>query len=127
MGKKKEFEGLRFNLTALSAEEPQRLVRFLTGVVQACGGWVVTRGVCGNESGEIEFEFVRAACVDIYAALVATGLDLSREAHLQMTEFCQCTKNLLETRAFEIVHVELLVYRSGSCPYMEHYDTLSMG
>jgi hypothetical protein len=122
-----QFECLRFHLTALSAEEPLRLVRFLTGALHACGGWVVTRGTSGNESGEIEFEFVRAACVDIYAVLVGTGLELSREAHLQMTELCLCTKNLLESRAFEIVRVELLVYRSGSCPFKDQYDTLTLG
>jgi hypothetical protein len=112
----REFSGLGgwvLKLTALSADEPQRLVRFLGGALFSCGGWVLTRGTQGKDTAEMEFEFARGACVEIYAVLIGCGLELSGDSHLQMAELCHCTKNLIESRAFEIARVELVVYRDA--------------
>lgn len=109
-------EGWSLRLTALSADEPQRLVRFLTGALLACGGWILTRTTQGNEAAELNFEFSRASCVEIYAVLIAAGLELSRDSHLQMADLCHCTKNLIETHAWDIAHAGLVVYRSDSKP-----------
>jgi hypothetical protein len=109
--------GWMLKLTALSADDPQRLVRFLSGVLLACGGWILTRSTQGNELAEMDFEFARAACVEIYAALIASGLDLSRDSHRQMAELCHCTRNLLESRAFEVARIDLVIY-SNRTPAM---------
>lgn len=101
-------------LTALSAEDPERLVRFLTGALLACGGWTLTRTTQGREAAELDFEFARACCVDVYAVLIAAGLELSRGSHLQLADLCHCTHNLIQTRAFEVVRADLNVYRSDS-------------
>lgn len=107
-------EGWSLRLTALSADDPERLVRYLTGALLACGGWVLTRTTQGREAAELDFEFARAACVDIYSVLVAAGLELSRDSHLQMADLCHCTKNLIESRAFDIARADLVVYRTAS-------------
>ncbi|WP_131990770.1 hypothetical protein [Acidipila rosea] len=96
-------------LAALSTDEPQRLVRFLTGALVACGGWVLSRSICEAESAEMSFEFPRSSCVEIYAVLIAAGLELGRESHLRMMELCLCTKNLLESKAFDIARINLSV------------------
>lgn len=100
-------------LSALCAGDPARTVRTLTGALLACGGWVLTRS---HEKGAfaIDFEFARAACVEVYAVLIGCGLELSRESHLRMAELCHCTKNLIETRAFEIARIDLVVYNNRS-------------
>lgn len=107
-------DGWGLKLTALSSDEPARLVRYLTGALLACGGWVLTRTTQGDEAAELDFEFARASCVEIYAVLVAAGLELSRESHIQLSELCHCTKNLLESRAFDIARVNLVVYHATS-------------
>lgn len=112
-------EGWSLSLTARSGDQPQRLVRFLTGALLSCGGWVLTRSTLGDRAAELDFEFARACCVDIYAILVASGLELSRDSHLQMTELCHCTNSLLETCAFDIVRAGLVVHRSS---YAEDHD-----
>lgn len=114
-------EGWSLRLTALSADEPARLARFLTGALLSCGGWVLTRSTQGSEAAELDFEFARASCVEIYAVLVASGLELSRESHLQLAELCHCTKNLIESRAFEIARVNLVVYHSASKSGLDEY------
>ena len=108
-----ESPGWLLRLTALCAGDPAKTVRTLTGALLACGGWVLTRS---HEKGAfaLDFEFARAACVEVYAVMIGCGLDLSRESHLRMAELCHCTKNLLETRAFHIARIDLIVYNSRS-------------
>lgn len=107
-------------LSALSADEPERLVRFLTGALLSCGGWVLTRST-QLSAAELTFEFARASCIEIYAVLIAAGLELSRDSHLQLAELCHCTRNLIHTRAAHIVHIELAIYHSAAVPRRNEY------
>src|SRR5579883_1678916 len=77
-----EAAGWMLRLTALCAGDPAKTVRVLTGALLACGGWVLTRT---QEKGvaAVDFEFARAACVEVYALLISCGLELSRETHLK--------------------------------------------
>jgi hypothetical protein len=120
-------DGWSLKLTALSADRPDRLVRYLTGALLACGGWVLTRTTQGNQAAELDFEFARAACVDIYSVLIAAGLELSRDSHLQMAELCHCTKNLIESRAFDIARADLVVYHSASTHHHDDYAPAPTG
>ncbi|HTV04960.1 MAG TPA: hypothetical protein VME86_06290 [Acidobacteriaceae bacterium] len=119
--------GWSLRLTALSADDPERLVRYLTGALLACGGWVLTRTTQGREAAELDFEFARAACVDVYSVLVAAGLELSLDSHLQMSDLCHCTKNLIESRAFEIARAGLVVYRAESSSQRDDFAASPMG
>lgn len=97
-------------LTAASGDDPERLVRFLSGVLLASGGWVLSRATQGREAAEIDFEFVRSTCLEIYAALVASGIELSRDSHQQLAELCACTQRLMREKAYEIARVDLVIY-----------------
>jgi len=97
-------------LTAACAEGPQRTLRFLTGAVLACGGWVLSRSLPGSDTAEMSFEFARAISLEIYSVLIAAGLELSCDAHFSMTELCQCTKDLLPTKGHDIARIRLLVF-----------------
>jgi hypothetical protein len=122
-----ESTGWSLKLTALSADEPQRLVRFLSGVLLACGGWILTRSTQGNELAELDFEFARAACMEIYAALIASGLELSRDSHQQMAEFCHCTRNLIHSKAFDVARIDLVIYSSRSVQSRGGEETVLAG
>lgn len=120
-------DGWSLSLTALSSDEPERLVRFLTGALLTCGGWVLTRSTQGDQTAELDFEFARASCVEIYAVLVATGLELSRASHIQLAELCHCTRNLIETHAFDIARADLVVYHTSSMEGREEYTPALAG
>jgi hypothetical protein len=94
-------------MNAVSAEEPSHLVQALTGAILGCGGWVLSRGT--NDTGTINmlFEFERHACVDIYAMLIAAGLELSQSGHIRFTELCQCTRNQRPGCGTEIASIDL--------------------
>jgi hypothetical protein len=102
------------SLTALCPDDTPRTVRFLTGAVLACGGNVLSRRVEPGESAAIEFEFVRATCVEMYSILIAAGLQLSAEAHLTLASLCQCTRETLEATAGDPVRVWLSIRRAGT-------------
>lgn len=104
-----EFVDWDLKLTATSGDDPQRLLRFLTGAVLSCGGWVLSRSMPGSDTVEMSFEFARAVSLEVYSVLISAGLELSRDAHISMTELCQCTKNLLATKGFDVARVRLLI------------------
>ncbi len=94
-------------ITAVSTEEPSRLVRSLTGAILGCGGWVLSRGA--NDTGAVNmlFEFERQACVDIYSVLIAAGVELSPNGHVRFTELCQCTRSHQRDCGAEIASIDL--------------------
>jgi hypothetical protein len=122
-----ESGGWVLKLTALSADDPQRVARFLSGVLLSCGGWILTRTTYGNDLAELEFEFARAGCMEVYAALIASGLELSRDSHQQMAEFCHCTRNLFQSKAFEAARIELVIYSDMALPSHGLEDLLRVG
>lgn len=122
-----ESDSWNLKLTALSADDPERLVRYLTGALLACGGWILARSTQGTEGAELDFEFARATCVEIYSILVATGLELSRNSHLQLAELCHCTRNLIASHAFDIVRVDLVIYHATSKAGLEEYTPAMAG
>ncbi len=94
-------------MRAISAEDPSRLVRSLTGAILGCGGWVLSRGADDTGIVNMLFEFERRACVDVYSILIAAGLELSQSGHIRFTELCQCTRNQLPERGTEIASIDL--------------------
>jgi hypothetical protein len=99
-------------LKAVSTVEPSQLVRMASGAILGCGGWVLTRSMSDSGRVTILFEFERQACVEIYTALIASGIELSRSGHLRMTELCQCTSNQLSECGAEIASIELEIQTS---------------
>ncbi len=96
------------HLQAIALEEPDRLIRMVTGAIVGCGGWLLSRGA--NDTGTVTFlfEFERHACVDIYGGLVGAGIELTRNGHLRLTELCQCTRSGKD-RDVEIASIDLEV------------------
>jgi hypothetical protein len=107
-------KGWDMNLTAVCEDDAPRTVRFLTGAVMACGGYVLSRRFDAGESAAIEFEFARAICVEIYSILIAAGLELSAPSHSMMTTLCQCTRETLEVTAGDPVRVDLTIRKLGA-------------
>lgn len=99
------------NLSALCADDAPRTVRFLTGAGLACGGNVLSRRFDPGDTAAIEFEFLRATCVEMYSLLIAAGLELTAQSHWSLATLCQCTRETLESTASDPVRVELTIRR----------------
>ncbi len=114
-----ERRGWELNLAALCSEDAARTVRFLTGAVMACGGYILSRRFDAEHTAVIEFEFVRATCVEMYSVLIAAGLELTAQSHMILATLCQCTRETLETTAGDPVRVELIIRRTEVLPHCE--------
>ena len=105
-------KGWELNLAALCSEDAARTVRFLTGAVIACGGYVLSRRFDAEQTAAIEFEFIRAACVEMYSVLIAAGLELTAQSHMILSTLCQCTRETLEMTANDLVRVDLVIRKT---------------
>ncbi len=112
-------KGWEVNLAALCSEDAARTVRFLTGAVMACGGCVLSRRFDAEQSAAIEFEFIRATCVEMYSVLIASGLELTAQSHMIMSTLCQCTRETIEMTAGDPVRVDLVIRRRD---VLQEYD-----
>ena len=106
-------------MRAISSEAPSRLVKNVTGAILGSGGWMLSRSATDTGLIDLLFEFERRSCLEIYSILIASGVELSREAHLQFTELCQCTKFRQQDCREEIVSVDLEIQTS---PLAENGD-----
>ena len=68
----------------------------LHGLIYDCGGWVVSRDDLGPSMACFVFEFPRDICVEIYSALVSSGLELDPPSHRTLEELCRCTPCLFD-------------------------------
>ena len=94
-------------MTAVSVEDPSRLVKTLTGGILGCGGWVLSRGASDSGTVNMLFEFERQSCLDIYSVLIAAGLEINQNGHIRFTELCQCTRSQTRECGTEIASVDL--------------------
>lgn len=94
-------------LCAISAQDPHRLIHSLTGAILGCGGRMLSRGADERGTVNLFFEFERQACMDVYSVLMASGVELSRASHVDLTELCRCTRNHRREFATDIASVDL--------------------
>lgn len=95
------------HLQAIALDEPDRLIRKLTGAIVGCGGWLLSRGSSDSGTVTLLFEFERHACIDVYTGLVEAGLEFTRNGHLRFTELCQCTRSSKQECSIEIASIDL--------------------
>ena len=81
-------------IQSFSYEERHGVLPILTSGLTDCGGWVVNRKTLSPNSMEFRLEIQLRAVVDLYASIVASGLELTRAGHLALAELCTCRQNL---------------------------------
>ncbi len=69
----------------------------LTEAIDRASGWVLDRHMASAFAVELRIELQIRALIEMYAALVSSGIELTRESHLLLTERCTC-RQFLRTR-----------------------------
>ena len=77
-----------------SYESSEALLRKLNRSLVNSGGWILERRAITNTTFEVSVEFELRLIVDLYAAMIAAGLELTRCNHMALTDLCTCRKNL---------------------------------
>jgi hypothetical protein len=66
----------------------------ITDSLTDSGAWITDRHTVSASTTELRFEIQLYCILELYTALVATGLELTRTGHLAMTDLWTCYNNL---------------------------------
>jgi hypothetical protein len=82
------------DIQSFSYEERTAVLPTLTNSFADCGGWVLDRKTLSPTTIQFRIEIQLRAVLDLYAAILAAGIELTRPAHLALTDLCTCRKHL---------------------------------
>ncbi len=74
--------------------ERAHLLPDLGAAVDQAGGWVLERRSLAADAVEVYLELQIAALPEVYGALLASGLELTRDSHRALAERCNCDLHL---------------------------------
>lgn len=80
-------------IQGFSYQERQAVLPGLTSGFAECGGWVLERKTLSPAMIVYRMEIQLGGIVELYAAMIAAGLELTRSAHLALTELCTCRRH----------------------------------
>jgi hypothetical protein len=78
------------DIQGFTYEERHGLLPLLTAAFSNCGGWILERKALSPTNMEFRVEIQLRAVLDLYASIIATGVELTRSGHEALTE--QCTR-----------------------------------
>ena len=85
--------GRFFDLHGYSYADRATLLPALTNAFTHCGGWVLERKSTSPNTMEFRLELQLRAIVELYAALVAAGVELTSVAHDTLAGLCTCRRH----------------------------------
>jgi hypothetical protein len=96
------------DIQAFTYEQRAGLLPGLTSAFNNCGGWVLDRKNLSPTNVEFRVEIQLRAALDLYAAILSTGVELTRAGHEALTELCTRRKHLsLSAKLGQIVTLRL--------------------
>jgi len=84
----------QFDLFGYCYGDRLSLVPQLLSSLADCGGWVLERRTISSAAMEVRLEIQLVCIQELYAALVALGIELTRGSHTTLTDLCTCRKHL---------------------------------
>ena len=93
-----------------SYAERSGLLFSLTTELEQCGGWLLEHRLLSPTTIELRLEIELRSIVDLYAALIAAGLEFTRSGHLALTAACTCRRNqsaFVELRRIIVICLEI--------------------
>ncbi|ADV81594.1 hypothetical protein [Terriglobus saanensis] len=81
-------------LQGFSYRESSVLLYSLVSAISRSGGWVLEKKALAGRGIALRVEVQSRDMLDLYAALLAAGLELTRWSHLALAERCTCRQHL---------------------------------
>lgn len=100
---------LTVEVRCFSYEERREVLPALLESVGGCGGWILDRQVLPSGNVEFWFEVQLRAVVDLYVAIVGSGLEFTRAGHRDLTALCTLRKNTAPSGCHRLISVRLEV------------------
>jgi hypothetical protein len=79
---------LGLDISTFSYEDRRVIYLAITEALEMCGCWLLDRRPTSLTQVAFSFELQLRSVVDLYAALIAAGLELTRASHNDLTSFC---------------------------------------
>ncbi len=96
------------DIQAFTYEQRNSLLPSLIAAFTNCGGWILERKTLSPSNVEFRIEIQLRAILDLYAAVISTGVELTRSGHVALTELCtRCTHLRLTADLGQIVVIRL--------------------
>jgi hypothetical protein len=75
-------------LRGSSHQDRRQILPALDLAMHHCGCWVLRRGTLSSSLVELVFEIHLRSAFDLYGALIAAGVELTRDSHAALTGLC---------------------------------------
>ncbi len=82
------------DIQSFSYEERAAVLPQLTLSFADCGGWVLDRKTLSPTTIQFRIEIQLRSVLDLYTAILAAGVELTRAAHLAFQDLCTCRQHL---------------------------------
>jgi hypothetical protein len=82
------------DIQAFTYEDRYGLLPVLTSAFGNCGGWIIERKTLSPTNMEFRIEIQLRSVLDLYAGIIASGVELTRAGHEGLTELCSRRKHL---------------------------------
>jgi len=82
-----------FDVQAFTYQQRYGLLPELAGAIGRCGGWVLDSKALSSTNMEFQVEIQLRAVVDLYAAILSTGVELTRFGHEAFRGLCTRRKH----------------------------------
>lgn len=112
-------------LQGFTYSERATLLPSLGRGIDSAGGWLLHRQPASATSVEVHLELQHRALPDLYAALLASGVELTRESHRALAQRCNCSLHLPPMRgSASILSLRIEVHflgepgRTGEAPWL---------
>jgi hypothetical protein len=83
------------DIQGYSYEPSEDLLRNLNRILINSGGWILDRRALSATNYEFTIEVELRSILDMYAGIIAAGIELTRANHLALTDLCTCRLHLL--------------------------------
>jgi hypothetical protein len=97
------------NIESFSYEDRRVIYPAVSEALDLCGCWLLSRRQTSLTQVEFHFELQLRWIVDLYASLVAAGLELTRASHHNLTVTCMVRKHQEQPSGLIGVMTALLV------------------
>lgn len=91
-----------------SCQEPDALLRTLSHSIRHAGGWVLQTKQLPTGEQEMQIELQSRGMMEIYSALLASGVELTRAGHVAMANSCSVLHRL-PIRWHQIASIHLTI------------------
>lgn len=81
---------------SFSYDDRTGVLPHLLSAVADGGGWILERRVVSPSMVHVSIEAQLRSIVELYGAMIASGLELTRSSHLVLTDLCTCRRNAVE-------------------------------